>query len=107
MKRVEVRKIGIGSAFKFFFTIGTVMGFIACLVFLVSGSLMQNIGLQLGTVHLESGSAMQVGASVVGIIVGSLVYGLINSLIGIVAAFIYNILAAMVGGIVLITGDLD
>jgi hypothetical protein len=101
MKSLEIKKVGIGSVFKLSFTIGVIIGLIAGVIFLITGSLVQNIGLQLGTTHFDTGGPLQIGASVLGIVIGSLAYGLANSVIGIIGALIYNIFAAIVGGIVL------
>lgn len=98
MRRVELKKIGAGSAFQLCFTIGTVAGFVICLVFLITGSLLQNIGMELGT-SLRSGGPLTIGAAVAGVLVGSLTYGLACGIVAAGGAFIYNLFAAAVGGI--------
>mgnify|MGYP005854688947 CR=1 FL=1 len=100
MRKLEVRKIQIGSVFKLCFIGGAVLGLILGILVLVTGSMAQSLGLPLaGT--LETGGAMQIGASILGVLIASLGYGLINGIFGIIGAFIYNIFAAIVGGIVL------
>ncbi len=101
MKNYEIRKIGPGSIFKLYFTIGTVIGFIVSLILLLAGATLNSIGMQLGTADLMSGGALQVAAIILGIIIGSLVYGLLTGIMGIVGAMIYNVFAALVGGIVI------
>jgi len=100
MRNIEIKKIRIGSVFKLSFIIGAVFGLIIGIVFLATGSLAQSLGPQLG-ITFETGSSLQFGASLLGIVIGCLAYGLVNSIIGIIGAFIYNVLTAIVGGIVL------
>jgi hypothetical protein len=100
MRNMEIKKIQIGSIFKLCFVGGAVLGLILGILVLITGSLAQNLGLPLGY-SFETGSALQVGASILGVLIGSLAYGLVNGIFGIIGAFIYNIFAAIVGGIVL------
>ncbi len=104
---LEIKKIGIGSVFKLSFIVGAAIGLIIGVVFLITGSLVQDIGLQLGTIQFDTEGPLQIGASVLGILIGSLAYGLINSLLGIIGAFIYNAFAAIVGGLVIKIEDVD
>jgi len=101
MKNVEIRKIRVGSVFKLCFVIGAVLGLLLGILILATGACIQNIGLLLGTVHFETGGVMQIGASILGLLIGSLAYGLVNGIAGIIGAFIYNIFTAIVGGVVI------
>ncbi|HEX7714982.1 MAG TPA: hypothetical protein VF531_13295 [Bacillota bacterium] len=98
MRSVEIKKIGAGSAFQLCFTIGAMAGFVICLIFLITGSLLQNIGMELGT-SLGSGGPLTIGAAVAGVLIGSLTYGLASGILAAAGAFIYNLFAAAVGGI--------
>jgi hypothetical protein len=100
MRNIEIKKIQIGSIFKLCFIGGAVLGIILGILVLVTGSLAENLGLPFANT-LGSGGAWQVGASILGVLIGSLGYGLANGIFGIIGAFIYNIFAAIVGGIVL------
>lgn len=100
MRSYEVRKIGVGSVFKFYFVFGMVFGFLAGVVILIMGASLENMGLQLGVFNLTQGGLLQIGASILGIIVLSLGYGLITGVAGAIGAFLYNIFAGMTGGIV-------
>lgn len=100
MKSYEVRKVSAGSVFKLYFVIGAVLGLIFCIVLLIAGNFLSYVGSQLGMTNLTSGGPLQVGAAVVGVVVGSTSYGLASGLVGAIGAFIYNIFAAAFGGIV-------
>ena len=99
MKKYEVKRIGPGSVFKFYFALGLVIGLIISLVMVLVGANLNSIGFQLGTSNLQSVGPLQVGAIILGVIIGSLVYGLLMGLAGAIGAFIYNAFAALVGGI--------
>jgi hypothetical protein len=100
MRNIEIKKIQVGSIFKLCFIGGAVLGLLLGILVIVAGTLAQNLGLPLGTTF-ETGGAWQVGASIMGVLIGSLAYGLVNGIFGIFGAFIYNIFTAIVGGIVL------
>jgi Transmembrane domain of unknown function (DUF3566) len=99
MKTYEIRKIGPGSVFKLYFTIGLVIGLIVSLVMVLVGISLKNIGFQLGTINMNHIGLLQIGAAILGVIIGSLVYGLVAGLAGMIGALIYNAFAALVGGI--------
>jgi uncharacterized Tic20 family protein len=100
MKNYEIRKINPGSVFKLYFFLGLVIGIIISLVLVLLGVSLNSIGYQLGTVSLQGTGLLQVGALILGIIFGSLVYGLLLAVIAAIGAVIYNVFAAMAGGIV-------
>jgi lipopolysaccharide export LptBFGC system permease protein LptF len=101
MRNIEIKKIQIGSVFKLCFIGGAVLGLILGILVLVMGSFAQTLGLPLANTHFETGGALQIGASILGVLIGCLAYGVVNSIFGIIGAFIYNLFAAIVGGIVL------
>jgi hypothetical protein len=105
MKSIEIKKINIGSVFKFCFAIGLVVGLIACILFLLTGSSLKNIGIEIGAVSLGNQGPLQIGATLLGVIIGSLAYGLLMGLGGAIGAFLYNIFASVTGGIVVKIGD--
>lgn len=105
MKSIEIKKIGVGSVFKFYFAVGLVIGLIACIIFLITGSSLKNLGIEIGAVSLGNQGPLQIGATLIGVIIGSLAYGLLSGLAGAVGAFIYNIFAAVTGGIVVKVND--
>lgn len=100
MRSIEIKKIQIGSVFKLCFIGGVVLGLILGILVLVMGTLAPNLGFPIANTF-ETGGALQIGASILGVLIGTLVYGLVNGIFGIIGAFIYNIFAAIVGGIVL------
>lgn len=101
MRNIEIKRIQIGSVFKLCFIGGAVLGLILGILVLVAGSLAQTLGLPLANTYFETGGALQIGASILGVLIGCLVYGLVNGIFGIIGTFIYNVFAAIVGGIVL------
>jgi hypothetical protein len=107
MRSLEIKRIRAGSVFRFFFFLGLALGILTLIIFFVAGISLQNIGLQLGTVPSRERGSLQVGAAVTGIIIGSLAGGLGAGILGAIGAFIYNLFAAIVGGIVIKTGDGD
>jgi hypothetical protein len=106
MKSFEIRKIGPGSAFKFYFVVGVTFGLLISIIFVITGSNLHRIGLELGSVDAGDGP-LGTGAAFIGIILASLAYGLITGAIGAIGAFIYNGFAAFVGGIVIKLNDKD
>ena len=105
MKIYEIRRIGPGSVFRFYFTLGLVIGLIISLVLVFTGLTLHSIGYQLGNVKLSGGGPLQVGAVILGIMLLSLAYGLLSGAGGAIGAIIYNAFAALVGGIVLQLND--
>lgn len=101
MKRLEIKKVGPGSVFKFCFMFGTVAGLLASIILILAGLPLKNMGIQFGPVRLGDGGFFQVGAAMVGVIIGSIAYGLAAGIIGAIGAALYNILAAIAGGIVI------
>lgn len=100
MRNIEIKKIQIDSVFKLCFIGGAVLGLILGILVLAMGTLAQNLGLPIDNTF-ETGGVLQIGASILGVLIGTLAYGLVNGIFGIIGAFIYNIFAAIVGGIVL------
>jgi|GEM_PF-523372 len=105
MKSYEIKKIGLGSVCKFHFAVGVVVGLIACILLLLTGASLKHLGIEVGTVILGNQGPLQVGAALVGLIIGSLAYGLMMGLVGLVGAFLYNVFAKITGGIVIKLGD--
>lgn len=104
MKSYEIKKIGPGSVFKFYFIVGIAFGLLTSIILLIMGATLQNIGLDLGTFSTEGGP-LQIGAAIIGVILASLAYGLMAGVFSVIGAFIYNIFAAAVGGIVIKLND--
>lgn len=104
MKSYELKKIGPGSVFKFYFVVGVAFGLLMSIILLIAGANLQNIGLKLGTIGAGDGP-LGVGASVLGVLLTSLAYGLMVGVISAIGAFIYNLFAAAIGGIVVKLND--
>ncbi|MCL6591751.1 MAG: DUF3566 domain-containing protein [Firmicutes bacterium] len=98
---LEIKRIGAASVFRVCFFLGLLAGVAALMILMVAGISLQNTGLQLGTAHFREGGALQAGATVVGVVIGGLAGGLVGGVLGVIGAFIYNLLAALVGGIVI------
>jgi ABC-type branched-subunit amino acid transport system permease subunit len=107
LKSYEVKRIGPGSIFKFNFVLGSVLGLIISLILVLAGVSLNSIGFQLGISSLHHIGLLQVGAIILGIIIGSLVYGLLMGLVGAIGALIYNAFAALVGGVVIKLNEKD
>ena len=105
MKSYEIKKIGVGSVFKFYFVIGIAIGVIFSLLLLLTGASLKNIGIEIGAISLGNSGPLQIGAALAGVIIGSLAYGIIIGLAGAVGAFLYNVFAKITGGIVIKLGD--
>jgi hypothetical protein len=105
MRLLEIKRIGAASVFRFCFFLGLVFGTVTLIILLVAGVSLQRIGWQLGTVAFQEGGALQAGAAVVGVVIGSLAGGLGAGILGVIGAFIYNLFAAVVGGIVIKIGE--
>ena len=105
MRSYEIKKIGPGSVFKFFFIVGVVFSLLTVIILLIVGSSLKKMGLE--GVFCAGCGLLQMGAAVVGVIMASLAYGLVAGLIGAVGALIYNGFAAVVGGVVIKLGDKD
>ncbi|NLW48616.1 MAG: hypothetical protein GXY86_14975 [Firmicutes bacterium] len=106
MKSFEIRKIEPGSAFKFYFVVGVTFGLLISIILITIGVNLNRIGLELGTIETGEGP-LGAGAAFIGVILASLVYGLMLGVIGAVGALVYNGFAAAVGGIVVKLNDKD
>ena len=102
VKAFQIRRLGVGSIFRFYLCAGFVVGLIACIVLLILGYSLKNLGLELGTLK----GALGVSAGIVGAILASVVCGLAAGASGAVVAFLYNLFASAVGGIVVKLEDL-
>ena len=51
MKSYEIKRIGASSVFKFYFVVGVVVGLITCIVILITGASLSQIGIELGLSH--------------------------------------------------------
>jgi hypothetical protein len=106
MKSFEIRKIGPGSVFKFFFVVGVAFGLLLSIIFIITGANLHRIGLELGSVDAGDGP-LSIGAAFIGVILASLAYGLMTGVISAIGAFIYNGFAAAIGGIIIKLNDKD
>lgn len=104
MKSYEIKKIGPGSVFKFYFIVGVVLGLLTSIILLITSASLKTIGLELGAFG-QGGGPLQAGAAIVGVILASLAYGLIAGIFSAAGAFIYNGFAAAIGGIVIKLND--
>lgn len=105
MRSYEIKKIGPGSVFKFFFIAGAFFCWLTGIILLITGSSLKNMGLE-GALSADRG-LLQAGTSAIGVLLASLGYGLLAGLVSAVGALIYNGFAAVVGGIVIKLGDKD
>lgn len=105
MKSYEIKKFNLGSVFKFYFLTGVVFGVAITIILLITGITLKNIGLELGT--FRGGSPLQAGAAVLGVVLAGLAYGLLAGVFSMIGAWIYNLFAAAVGGIVIKVKDQD
>lgn len=87
--------------FRFYFTIGVLIGLILSLVMVFTGPALQDLGVRIGVPGLDTGHTLQIGSAVVGVIVGTLAYGLALGISGALGALVYNAIAALTGGIVI------
>ena len=95
MKVFKVKRISAGSVFRFNFCAGFVIGLIACVVLLVTGYSLKDLGIELNTAN----GVMSVGAGAVGAILASVLGGILAGFGGAIIAFFYNLFAAATGGI--------
>lgn len=107
MKNMEIKSISAGSVFKFEFILGLVIGLITSIVLLLSGASLKSLGVNMGSMSMTGDGPIQVGATLVGIILGSLAYGFLIALVGVMGALIYNAFAKITGGIVVKVDDRD
>jgi hypothetical protein len=101
MKNYEIKRIAPGSVFKLYFLLGSIIGLIISLVLVLVGASLNSIGFQLGIVNLQNVGPLQIGAIILGVILGSLAYGLLLGIVAVIAAVIYNAFATLAGGIVI------
>lgn len=106
MKSYEIKRFDLGSVFKFYFVTGVVFGVAITILLLITGITLKNIGLELGTFGGEGGP-LQVGAAILGVVLVGLAYGLLTGVFSMIGAWIYNLFAAVVGGIVIKVKDQD
>jgi len=104
MRSLEVKRIGAGSCFRFGFVVGILGGLLTSIVLLLTGASLRSIGIEIGTIAPASGT-LHVGAAIAGVIIACLAYGLMGGAVGALGAFIYNLFAAMVGGIEIKVSD--
>lgn len=104
MRTLEIKKIGPGSAFRFFFVAGWAGCILTGIALIFIGVSLQKLGFQLDPVTWRNGP-LQIGATICGLILGSIGYGLFSGLIGMLSAWIYNCIAAHTGGIVIRVND--
>ncbi|MCL6615039.1 MAG: DUF3566 domain-containing protein [Firmicutes bacterium] len=95
MKNYEIKRIKVGSVFKFNLCVGFVFGLVIGMVFLIMGYTLRDLGLELGTLE----GPVEIGAGILGAILASALEGLMLGAIGAILAFLYNLFAAAVGGI--------
>ena len=95
MKTYIVRRIKAGTVFKFNLCAGFVLILVVGAVLLLMGYGLQDLGLELGTLK----GALGIGTGILGLILASILGGLVLGAVGAVAAFFYNLFAAAVGGV--------
>lgn len=95
MKKVEIRRIGLGSVFRLFLVMGLVIGLIANVVLLLAGYALLDIARDLGTMD----EVVSLGGGAVGCIILSIIYGLLFGVGGVIVAGLYDLFALAVGGI--------
>ena len=100
MKKMEIKGIGAGSVFKFYFTIGVIVGLVFSLVLVFSGAATRELGIQVGIAGFTEGP-LKIGSKVVAVIISSLAYGFAAGFTGAIGALLYNIITAVTGGIVI------
>lgn len=103
MRTLEIKKIGLGSVFRFLFVAGSLSGFLIGTGMIILGISLRNIGLQLD--HRFNADPLEVGALLTGVFLGSPIYGFFLGLGGIAGAWIYNRVASLIGGIILEVND--
>ena len=99
MRKVEIKRVEAGSVFKFYFTVGLIVGFIFSLIWVFSGTAIRDLGIQVGIAGFTDGP-LKIGSNVIAVIVSSLAYGFAAGLSGAIGALLYNIIAAVTGGII-------
>lgn len=100
VKSLEIKRISIGSVFKFYFVFGVVFGLIASIVLLLTGVSLRNTGIHFGSVDFGRDGPIQVWATLVGIVISTLAYGFLIALGSSIAAFLYNVFASVTGGVI-------
>lgn len=101
MKRLEIRKIGMGSFFKLHFVIGMGIGLIVCGVMTFIRPALNALGMENGIIDSGRNGFWGVSAAIIGVVAGSLAYGVILGVTGVGSALLYNICSRLVGGIVI------
>lgn len=94
MARVEWKSFDVVSVGKIFAAIWAIIGFLYGLVFALFASMFAG---------MPGVGGMAVGFGIAAIIILPIVFAFIGFVAGVIGAFIYNIVAARVGGIVVNT----
>lgn len=96
MAKVEIKKLDVLSVAKVYAVIGVIIGFIIGLFVAI---FIQFMGAASEMTSLP-GAGIVAGGGLAAIIVGPIIYGIMLFVMGAVGAFIYNVIASKVGGIV-------
>jgi hypothetical protein len=107
MKNYEIESINPGSVFKLYFLMGLVLGLLFSLILVLVGASLNSLGFQLGITSLRNTGALHIGAIILGVIFGSVVYGLSLGIFATIGSLLYNGFARMAGGIVIRLNEKD
>ncbi|MBP7460322.1 MAG: hypothetical protein KBA26_03460 [Candidatus Delongbacteria bacterium] len=86
----KIRRLGVLSVAKLYGILTGLIGLLAGVMLAIVGSVMKNLSPSLGMIS-DFGMAA--------VIVMPIIYGLIGFIVGAVIAWIYNLLAGLIGGI--------
>ncbi|HBF39696.1 MAG TPA: hypothetical protein DDW50_20575 [Firmicutes bacterium] len=107
MKSYGIESIKPGSVFKLYFLMGLVLGLLFSLLLVVVGMCLDSAGFQLGITSLRNNGPLEFGAIILGVVFGSVIYGLLLGLFATIGALLYNGFARMTGGIVIRLNEKD
>jgi hypothetical protein len=96
MAKVEIKKLDVLSVAKIYAVIGVIVGFIMGLFIAIFAGFAGAVGGMAGM----PGAGFAAGMGILAIIVAPIMYGIICFVVGAIGAFIYNIIADKIGGIV-------
>lgn len=103
MKKVEVRRLGLGSVFRLFLVMGLIIGLIVSIAFFLTGHAVSAVGRDLGTMT----NFMSIGNGAIACVATGIAYGLGSGITAVIGALLYNIFAAAVGGVTIRIADKD
>jgi hypothetical protein len=97
MAKVEIKKLDVLSVSKIYAVIGAIVGFIAGLFIAVFAGIASAVG---GMTGLQGAGFGIASMGILAIVAAPIIYGIMGFVCGAIGAFIYNIVAAKIGGIV-------